>query len=427
MAENKKEENQNLINSQKTEIDIWKEYLKNMLTENINQIKELFIISQYWFNKYKYIKSFSNKNGDKEKYNEILENLKDDNNKLFCQFTEKNINIEDLPKIFVLNKDIWKKIKIEKYELNTIASFGYFYNNLLFLKVLENIYCFFFIDSKNRIRQGYIQINQMIMKIEDNFIKDFQEKGIIDFIKIKIKDLGDEKLKNSKDNEYKIYILSSNYQKDNDNNKTENDFEIEIINKRRSKTLFPLSLKNINNDLEIYSFGTKIFKIKKSFKIDIEEKFLGARKLFKKLWEKIELDKKVETPMNNILRARPPKPKIPKKFYGLISNEFEERKSTPGIIGLQNIGATCYMNATLQCFSNIQNLRNNLLEKYEILEKNKNKYKLSFALAEVIKNLWENLDINYYAPQYFKDIISEMNPLFRGIAANDPKDLVLFK
>ena len=115
MAENKKEENQNLINSQKTEIDIWKEYLKNMLTENINQIKELFIISQYWFNKYKYIKSFSNKNGDKEKYNEILENLKDDNNKLFCQFTEKNINIEDLPKIFVLNKDIWKKIKIEDY------------------------------------------------------------------------------------------------------------------------------------------------------------------------------------------------------------------------------------------------------------------------------------------------------------------------
>ena len=360
MAENKKEENQNLINSQKTEIDIWKEYLKNMLTENINQIKELFIISQYWFNKYKYIKSFSKKNGDKEKYNEILGGLKDDNNKLFCQFTEKNVNIEDFPKIFVLNKDIWKKIKIEKYELNTIASFGYFYNNLLFLKVLENIYCFFFIDNKNRIRQGYIQINQMIMKIEDNFIKDFQEKGIIDFIKNNIKDLDDEKLKNSKDN---------------DNNKTENDFEIEIIKKRRSKTVFPLSLKNINNDLEIYSFGTKIFKIKKSFKIDIEEKFLGVRKLFKKLWEKIELNKKVETPMNNILRAHPPKPKIPTKFYGLISNEFEERKSTPGIIGLQNIGATCYMNATLQCFSNIQNLRNNLLEKYEILEKNKNKTK----------------------------------------------------
>ena len=33
---------------------------------------------------------------------------------------------------------------------------------------------------------------------------------------------------------------------------------------------------------------------------------------------------------------------------------------------------------------------------------------------------------NYYAPNGFKDIISEMNPLFQGIAANDSKDLIIF-
>ena len=38
--------------------------------------------------------------------------------------------------------------------------------------------------------------------------------------------------------------------------------------------------------------------------------------------------------------------------------------SVPGIIGLKNIGATCYMNATLQCFSNITKLRSYLLDKY---------------------------------------------------------------
>ena len=48
--------------------------------------------------------------------------------------------------------------------------------------------------------------------------------------------------------------------------------------------------------------------------------------------------------------------------------------SKPGIIGLTNIGATCYMNATLQCFSNITRLRSELLKAnvYNDLQNNKN-------------------------------------------------------
>ena len=87
------------------------------------------------------------------------------------------------------------------------------------------------------------------------------------------------------------------------------------------------------------------------------------------------------------------------------------------------------MNATIQCFSNVRNLRNELLNKdlYKDLEKNKDtNKKLSFALAEVLKNLWENLNQRYYSPDHFKEVISEMNPLFKGIAANDSKDLILF-
>ena len=43
--------------------------------------------------------------------------------------------------------------------------------------------------------------------------------------------------------------------------------------------------------------------------------------------------------------------------------------------------------------------------------------------ASLIKN---NKQINHYAPRNFKEIISRMNPLFKGIAANDAKDLVNF-
>jgi ubiquitin C-terminal hydrolase len=87
------------------------------------------------------------------------------------------------------------------------------------------------------------------------------------------------------------------------------------------------------------------------------------------------------------------------------------------------------MNATLQCFSNLRRFRTHLLSKeiYQNLEENKfNTKKLSFALAEVLKNLWEKLEQRSYAPENFKKVISEMNPLFKGIAANDPKDLILF-
>ena len=38
----------------------------------------------------------------------------------------------------------------------------------------------------------------------------------------------------------------------------------------------------------------------------------------------------------------------------------------------------------------------------------------------------EKLEQEFYPPENFKKIISEMNPLFKGIAANDPKDLILF-
>jgi len=93
-----------------------------------------------------------------------------------------------------------------------------------------------------------------------------------------------------------------------------------------------------------------------------------------------------------------------------------------GLVGLENVGATCYMNSTLQCFSNVKSLRN-----YFFKHKSKIKgKKLSSALLQVFENLWENSNISYFAPNKFKHVISEMNSLFEGVQANDAKDLILF-
>ena len=130
-----------------------------------------------------------------------------------------------------------------------------------------------------------------------------------------------------------------------------------------------------------------------------------------------------------------PKPKdpfqVPGKAIPIPSNQ-------PPKIGLKNVGATCYMNATLQCLSQIYHLAdyfknnqqvNNVIVNY--------KYKKELCLTEsfkiLIDNLWpqyynsnhqKNSNNYYYAPYDFKDKISKMNPLFEGAQANDAKDLV---
>ena len=93
--------------------------------------------------------------------------------------------------------------------------------------------------------------------------------------------------------------------------------------------------------------------------------------------------------------------------------------------GLVNIGATCYMNATLQCLAHVRQLTKHLL-KHQKMNIYIDKYKLTNAYTEVLKNIWQNKSIKYYSPNKFKDLISQMNPLFAGIQANDSKDLILF-
>ncbi len=82
------------------------------------------------------------------------------------------------------------------------------------------------------------------------------------------------------------------------------------------------------------------------------------------------------------------------------------------------------MNATLQCFSNCQGFRTKLLDQYQYLKQNKDKYKLSFALAEVLENLWSNNGGKYYSPNNFKDTIGKINALYEDNTAKDPKELV---
>ena len=105
---------------------------------------------------------------------------------------------------------------------------------------------------------------------------------------------------------------------------------------------------------------------------------------------------------------------------GIINeNKLIKKFSSCPNIGLQNIGATCYMNATLQCFCHIEKFveyfkyNTNLTE---FVGNNKNLLSSSFKI--LIDELWpDNFDPSspifkkYYSPDDFKEKISKMNPL----------------
>ena len=91
--------------------------------------------------------------------------------------------------------------------------------------------------------------------------------------------------------------------------------------------------------------------------------------------------------------------------------------------GLDNIGATCYMNATLQCFSNTKKLRDYFFNKYKVVENQL----ISNEFYNLILRLFNaNDNKESYSPYSFKEVISKENPLFAGVAANDSKDLTNF-
>ena len=99
------------------------------------------------------------------------------------------------------------------------------------------------------------------------------------------------------------------------------------------------------------------------------------------------------------------------------------------LIGLANVGATCYMNATLQCFINVPFVTKFLLidTVYKKITENSSIYELSSSYCHLLYNVCCNEQItNYFEPTNFKEVISGKNPLFKGINANDSKDLINF-
>ena len=99
-------------------------------------------------------------------------------------------------------------------------------------------------------------------------------------------------------------------------------------------------------------------------------------------------------------------------------------KNDVHLFGLNKVDATSYMNATLQCLSNINELTNYLLSENVYHQIKIDKFRgLSNAYIELLDNLCRSNKINY-SLKNFKNILRKMN--FNEKEKNNPKDLVIF-
>ena len=107
----------------------------------------------------------------------------------------------------------------------------------------------------------------------------------------------------------------------------------------------------------------------------------------------------------------------------------------PTLIGLNNIGATCFMNSTLQCLSQTKSLTAYFLKEKSrdkiinnnISIKNRNADQLSPIYLKLILNLWNpNSSSRSFSPEDFMRTIERMNPLFKQGQAGDSKDFIIF-
>ena len=449
----------NINNSWKAILLKWSKELKIKLDNKENENIDIFLIDKDFIDKQCFKKPFNHSNNLKKEINEKS-------------------------KFYILNENCWNSLLGEKFNELKVIYEGHFLNKIL-LFTNEQIYFFLFLDEKKEIKKGFFQASNEINNIKDIIINFFEENEplkkdeFFDKYGIKYKILEDNSIfENKKKNgeiikgktiHYYKPILKYHYflNKSTIKNKlinTKNSFYLKdnnfqsgengrVWNNNLKGNEIQANLNKRDNDVYI----SKIYKYKYK-KGNDQYNRISIKRLVKKRPQEKEKDNQnknvVEINLMNLKDIFDPKTKIVKRIPSVqnkknfkannilrnkannIKANIEDflpkkalhRLATPGVIGLSKIGNIPFVNAIIQCFSNIPRFKYELLKKeiYDDLEENKLNYKkLSFALAEVLKNLWENLSLLVYKPNNFINVLNEEKPDIDH-AFYEPRDLIEF-
>ena len=200
---------------------------------------------------------------------------------------------------------------------------------------------------------------------------------------------------------------------------------------------FPLEDFQISNKNKIYNNDLNIEKQEENKKLnqlnlEIEKNNNSLKEKEKKIKDLMKQIKENEKKFLDEIEKYKENEKI---YYDILKKDPLLKYFSPTLIGLNNIGATCFMNSTLQCLSQTKKLTSYFLnenKKEEIINnnialENKDDLQLCPIYLDLVKNLWDiNKTKSSFSPNDFMKNIEKMNPLFKQGQAGDSKDFIIF-
>ena len=262
----------------------------------------------------------------------------------------------------------------------------------------------------------------IINNLNKNLTEKENEKNLkIENLEKNIKELNE--ILTQKKNDYEIKIKEyENKMKEKNNNeevlKLISEKEKELNNKisflEDKENLIEKEMKELNKKKiefdRIKKDNINLVETNKMLLKEIEEKNVASKTMVQK---------------ENLLKSMNENQKLS------IINEKEEE---PILIGLNNIGATCFMNSVLQCLSQTKPLTDYFLNEKNLVKifsnnieiKNKNEPQLSPIYCDLINKLWNRNGPKSFSPNDFMNQVEKMNPLFKKGEAGDSKDFIIF-
>ena len=410
---------------------------------------------------------------DEMKKNEVDEKIRKERerpvNKKFENEKIKNNLADAIKKQIVFDENIKKKgeIQDENFLIRCSVVNKDWYEKFLKLSNYDSI--------KQNLSQSPNNVDQAINNALND--KDFKIEEIKNFVKNKpqlITDKGLENIENLAfvDDEFAAKVLSLGENNDNNNIYSNVDNQNKnVINKNQilpkshtkiminnGSAIIQLSNQkyvcaNINDsnlnkrdNIEVIDFfENKNFDLFKEIKSNpkvglrqaVKEKYISN--IRPKEGKKIELNvirqKEEKKEKERLEKEKKDKEQREKEEREKKERDEKEKKERINLdnrdysLGLDNVGATCFMNATLQCLAHIKRITEYVLN-YRRLGKLKDikQYRLSDAYSEVLWEIWlpQDKSKKSFSPNRFKEVLGEMNSLFAPTAANDAKDLLIY-
>ena len=398
---------------------ILKHKLKFSKSMKNNSFNEFYIVNKDWIQEYKNYYNYDMISDHLDKLDQI-KNIFDNanyNERINNLMSDRNIAlmIKQLPKLIIDNfneseKYFKTKYNNEKNRLPEISGFDYYDNNQTqkslfyynnFELVSSEVYESLFKDINMNIKSNDREVRLLLL--QDRIDRD---EGKVECLfeknKIIIKFLNKD---SNAGNKFILYIgkINSSYVFEPDW-----FFLYDYNFYLKDHINYILSMGGFNKFCELFG--------KKNIHDLIYENKVYGLAVKKLLNEGTIIDKPIK-----------PEP-IPNAYISIKDNFLIVPK-----IGLANIGSTCYMNATLQCFCQIEEFASYF--KYDnyvnivsdqFYAESKNCLTSSFKI--LIEKLWPDNPSRqkYYSPNEFRKKIADMSPLFENFQANDAKDLVNF-